>query len=250
MNKAFYTGASGLRAYQHDINIIGHNISNVSTTGYKATVPEFRDLIYTNMDVNRNRELAENDKIKEGHGVKLSNDDLIFTQGNFQATEYPLDFLIAGDGLFALRNDDNTIEYTRNGSFDVSIEGNDAFLVSSDGRYVLDQNYQRIQLDYRPDTNIINVDNIKPRLGVFSFTNPNGLTRTDGSCFIPSDNSGDPAAAAPGSYTLYQSSLEGSNVQLSTEMANLITAQRAYQFSAKVVSTADEIEQIINTLRG
>lgn len=61
MNTAFYTGASGLKAYQTNINIVGHNITNSSTTGYKTTIPEFRDLVYTNMDANKNRELGDDE---------------------------------------------------------------------------------------------------------------------------------------------------------------------------------------------
>ncbi len=249
MNKAFYTGASGLRAYQTSINIIGHNITNSATTGYKATVPEFRELVYTNMDANKNRELTEPGKIKEGHGVKMSNDDMIFTQGSFQQTDYALDFAIAGDGLFAVMNDDTSIEYTRNGSFDISIEGDAAYLVLSDGRYVMDQNYQRIALGREPGTNVIDIQNVKQRLGVFTFDNPNGLVRTNGGCFIESYNSGEPQNAAFGTYEIHQSSLERSNVELSQEMVNLIIVQRSYSFAARVVTTSDEIEQVINSLR-
>lgn len=250
MNKAFYTGASGLRAHQNNINIVGHNITNSATTGYKTTVPEFRELIYTNMDANQNRENAEDDKIKEGHGVKLSNDDMIFTQGSFHNTGYLLDFAIAGDGLFAVQNYDGQIEYTRNGSFDISIEGEQSFLVNSDGEYVLDRNYQKIALPRDPGTNLINVDNVKNTLGIFSFDNPNGLTRIDGGSFLPSENSGAPQIAQAGTYDIHQNTLERSNVELSQEMANLIVSQRAYSFAARVVTTADEVEQLVNSLRG
>lgn len=250
MNKAFYTGASGLRAYQHNLDIVGHNITNSSTAGYKASVAEFRELIYTNMDANKNREVAENEKVKEGHGVKLQNDDLIFTQGNFQPTEYPLDFCISGDGFFAVSNDDGTTEYTRNGCFDVSIEADGPYLVDSAGRYVLDSNYEKIKLDYKENTqNVIDTDLVKFRLGIFSFDNPNGLIRADGGSFRVSDNSGEPVVAEPGSYKVYEGTLEASNVSLATEMANLIVAQKAYSFSARVVTTADEIEQTVNSLR-
>ena len=248
MNKAFYTGASGLRAYQYNIDIVGHNITNSATTGFKSTKPEFRDLVYTNMDVNKNRET--DDKIKEGHGVKVQNDDMIFTQGAFAPTDYALDFAIAGDGLFAVMNDDTSVEYTRNGSFDISVEGNDAYLVDTSGRYVLDSSYQKIRLDRKPGSNTIDIDYVKPRLGVFSFANPEGLIRTNGACFIQSENSGEPNVAVLGSYAIEQGTLERSNVELSQEMTNLIVAQKAYQFSARVVTTADEIEQLINSLRG
>lgn len=250
MNKAFYTGTSGLRAYQNYIDVVGHNITNASTTGYKAAKPEFRELINTNMDVNINRELGADDKIKEGHGVRLSNTDLDMKQGRFQETGYPLDFLIAGKGFFALQDDIGNVEYTRNGNFDVSIEGNVNYLVNADGEYVLDQNYQKIELEFRPGTNIINTDNVMQRLGVFSFSNQNGLISTDGGSFRVSDNSGAPEPASLAEYTLYQGSLESSNADLSQEMTNLIIAQRAYQFSSKVVTTSDEIEQLVNSLRG
>ncbi len=248
MNTAFYTGASGLKAYQTNINIVGHNITNSSTTGYKTTIPEFRDLVYTNMDANKNRELGDDEKIKAGHGVKVQNDALIFTQGAFASTDYALDFAIAGDGLFGLMNDDQSIEYTRNGCFDVSVEEDAAYLVNSDGKYVLNSANQKIQIGYDPDTRNINTENVKIQLGVFSFDNPSGLTRTDGGSFLQSENSGVPRLATD--YTIHQGSLERSNVELSQEMTNLIIAQRAYQFSAKVVTTADEIEQLINSLRG
>ena len=97
---------------------------------------------------------------------------------------------------------------------------------------------------------LLDVDTVKPRLGVFSFTNPNGLIRTDAGSFLVSENSGEPENASRADYTIYQGSLESSNVDLSQEMTNLIIAQRAYQFSTKVVTTSDEIEQLVNSLRG
>ena len=132
----------------------------------------------------------------------------------------------------------------------MSVEGEDAYLVNADGMYVLDQQNQRIKLDYVRESNTLDIETVKPRLGVFSFTNPNGLTRTDGGSFIVSENSGQPQIANRGEYTLYQGTLEASNVELSQEMTNLIIAQRAYQFSSKVVTTSDEIEQLVNSLRG
>lgn len=59
MNNAFYTGASGLRAHQTAIDITSHNLTNSNTYGYKATKPEFRELLNNNMDINKNRELGE-----------------------------------------------------------------------------------------------------------------------------------------------------------------------------------------------
>lgn len=250
MNTAFYTGASGLRAHQHAIDVTSHNLVNVNTFGYKATIPEFRELLYSNMDVNINRELEDDQKIHAGHGVKLSNQDLNFTQGPLYNSGYQLDYAIAGEGLFAIERR-GEIEYTRNGSFDLSIEGDaeNPYLVTSDGAYVLDRNYQRIQVPYNPGTNVIDNRGLDRRLGVFSFSNVYGLGRTNYESYVPTDISGEPQIAAGGIYEIYEQSLERSNVDIAKEFADVIVSQKAYQFSARVVTTADEVEQVANSLR-
>ena len=248
MNTAFYTGASGLRAHQYAIDVTSHNLVNANTYGYKATKPEFRELLYSKMDINKNRELENDEKVLSGHGVMLSNQDLIFTQGALANTGYPLDYAIAGDGLFAIERSGN-IEYTRNGSFDLSIENGDAYLVTSDGAYVLDDNYNRIQVPYQAGTNVIDTTGLDKRLGVFSFSNPYGLQRTNYESYIPTYNSGDAEIAPEGNYKIYENSVERSNVDVAKEFADVIVSQKAYQFSARVVSTADEIEQGANSLR-
>ncbi len=248
MNNAFYTGASGLRAHQNAIDVTSHNLTNCNTYGYKATKPEFRELLNVNMDVNKNRELGENEKILKGHGVKLSNQDLLFTQGSLENTGYQLDFALTGDGLFAMERD-GEIEYTRNGSFDLSIEGNTAYLVSSDGAYILDQDYNKITIPYKPESNVIDSNGLDKKLGVFTFSNPYGLRRTDFESYQPTAISGEAEDAAGADYNIYEHSLERSNVDVAKEFADVIVSQKAYQFSARVVTTADEIEQLANSLR-
>lgn len=249
MNSAFYTGASGLRAHQYAIDVTSHNLVNSNTYGYKATKPEFRELLYSNMAINKNRELEEDEKIHAGHGVKLSNQDLLFTQGQLHNTGYELDYAIAGEGLFAVERN-GQIEYTRDGSFDLSIEGanEDAFLVASDGSYVLDSNYERIRIPYEMGKNV-ETNGLKDRLGVFNFANPYGLYRTNSESYLPSDISGEAEVADRSVYKIYENSLERSNVDVAEQFADVIVSQKAYQFSARVVTTADEIEQLVNSLR-
>lgn len=248
MNNSFYTGASGLRAHQYAIDVTSHNITNVNTYGYKATRPAFRELLNNRMDINKNRELEGNDRILKGHGVRLSNQDLLFNQASLENTGYQLDYAIAGDGLFAVERRGD-IEYTRNGAFDLSIEGNRAYLVTHDGAYVMDQNYNRIVVPYKPETRTINSDGLANRLGVFSFSNPYGLRRLDDESFQPTDISGEPENAPGREYDIYERTLERSNVDIAKEFADVIVSQKAYQFSARVVTTADEIEQVANSLR-
>ena len=249
MNRAFYTGRTGLMAYQGGLDVASHNLVNSGTYGYKGTKSEFRELLNNNMDANKNRELPEGEKLLAGTGVKLANQDLLFTQGALQTTNHPLDFAIAGEGLFAVQTA-NGIEYTRSGAFNISLEGNNAYLVTPEGGYILDADRNRIPVDYDAGTNTLNEDNLAGRIGVFTFTNPYGLTRADGASFRESELSG-PAEVAPGgTYELKQQMLERSNTDVAQTMADVIVLQKAYQLSARVVTTADEVEQVITSLRG
>ena len=249
MNRSFYTGASGLRAFQTGVDVISHNVANVNTYGYKTTSVEFRDLLYNEMDVNINREIAaEEDKVKVGNGVWAASDSLMFESGVFQTTGYKLDFAIAGDALFAVEDKHGDILYTKDGQFHESVEADGNYLVAEDGAYVLDRQGQRIRIPYI-DNYQIDMSTLTDTLGVYTFENCYGLHRLDETRFAPTYNSGDAQLAAEGSYSIYNSCLERSNTSLAKEMADLIVLQKAYQFSARVVTVADELEQNSNSLR-
>lgn len=249
MNMAFYIGKSGLRAHSDDMNIAAQNVTNVSTIGYKATTGVFRELVYNTMDQNFNKELSEEKKILNGHGTKIEADSLQFSQGQIAMTSYDLDFAIEGDdGLFAVERN-GEVQYTRNGAFDASVEDDGVYLVTSDGGYVLDQNGDRIKIT-RNDKDQLDVESLSQKIGVYSFTNPFGLERIDGQSFRPTETSGDPQPASRDSNKIVQGAIERSNTDLAKEMSDVIVLQKAYQFSAKVVQTADEIEDIVNNLRG
>lgn len=250
MNRAFYTGRSGLMAYQTGMDISAHNLVNSGTYGYKATKGEFRQLLSNHMDANINRELEGDEKIEAGTGVRIENQDLLFTQGNLQTTGYPLDFAITGEALFAVESRGGEILYTRDGSFSMSLEGGTLYLVNSQGEYILDQNYQRIVVPYKEGTNTPDTDAVGQQLGLFTFANPFGLQRTDGATFRANEISGEAQNAGAEDYELYQGVVENSNVDIAQTMADIIVLQKAYQFSARVVTTADEVEQVINSLRG
>lgn len=247
MNIAFYTGQSGLRAYQNGINISAQNITNSSTTGYKYTTADFRELVYNQMDINANKGLQTEESVNQGHGVKVIDDSLQFTQGALQETGYELDFGIAGSGLFAVDRL-GEIQYTRDGTFDISIEDDGAFLVTSDGAYVLNSNQERIEIPTGED-GLLDITNIKEQLGVFNFDNVYGLYRVDGQSFLPTEISGEAVVNDPQNYEIKQQWVERSNVDLAKEMSDVIVLQKAYQFSAKVLQAADEVEDIVNNLR-
>lgn len=247
MNIAFYSGVSGLVAYQQDMDTIAHNMANVNTAGYKQLRNEFSDLLYTRMAINN-----EEEKLT-GHGVRTSKVELLYGQGNLEMTGYPLDFALASEGFFAVDRGTGTLEYTRNGAFDLSIEGKKAYLVTADGGYVLDAKGKPIEVR-RTEDGSYDYGDVQERLGVYRFSNPHGLEWTDGSSFRESAVSGRAEVVRAGRagdepVQIVNGALERSGVDLAQQMVDVIMTQKAYQFNARIVQTADELEEIINNLR-
>lgn len=246
MNVAFYTAASGLFAYQHDIDVLANNMANVSTIGFKPSRVSFNDLLYTKMNINKEEpELT-------GHGVKAQNVDLLFGESVMNFTGYPLDFAISGNGFFAVQNERGETTYTRNGSFDISLSGNSGYLVDSVGNFVLDMSGRKIKLTAKNGSNEFDLSDLSSRIGVYTFSNPYGLESVGSSQFAPTAKSGPAVSAAKSKnadYTLLSSALEFSSVDMADTMSDVMLSSRAYQFSAKMLQTSDEIEEIVNNLR-
>lgn len=258
MSIAFYTGVAGMKAFQEKLNITGNNMANEGTYGYKKQSAAFNDLLYTRMNTHKNYDPAGAGANAEiggdamdltGHGVRLGNTEVLFGQSGFVATDMPLDFAIAGDGLFALEKD-GVREYTRNGAFGLSIEGKKAYLVADSGAYVLDGKGKPIALAIGAD-NMPDLTGLDKKLGVYNFSNPFGLMPASGSCFRETAVSGQGVAQKANSTdnVVKQFTLENSSVELGDEMVDMMMTQRAFQMNAKVVQTADQIDEMVNNLR-
>lgn len=258
MNVAFYTSTTGLMAYQEGLNQISHNIANCNTDGYKSGEIAFKDLIYTELDTTNGSDNLY------GHGVKANSKDLNMNQGNFRTTNRELDFGIAGEGFFALDDGTGVTKYTRNGAMYISVEEDANYLTAYDGSYVLDKEGEKIAVPYELEsspnsaegefTGDIDVRRIMDTVAIYDFSNKYGLTQMDSVRFSESDLSGSPIlmtdeTTGDTTASIINGVLESSNIDLGTEMVNMITIQRAYQLSAKVVQTADQIEEIVNNLR-
>jgi len=259
MNIAFCNGVSGLITYQQDLDVLAHNMANVNTNGYKSTRTAFEDLLYTEMDTNG--EL----KHLTGHGIRSRSIDLLMDQGSPRQTSRNLDFAIMGDGFFAVERN-GRVEYTRDGTLAISMENDnqDGYLVASDGGYILDSQGKRIQLERDKETKQFITENLTDKIGVYLFSNPYGLEQTNQSSFLETPISGEPYVIAETNnrgnrrqdeeaqvkpYTILQMAVESSNVNLADEMVGMIVTQRAYQANAKMVQTADQLEEIVNNLR-
>lgn len=247
MNTAFFTGVSGMVAYQKELDNLSHNIANVSTTGYKATRGNFADLLYTEMDTNGEpRPLV-------GHGVRVESSRLRFEQGTPVQTNNATDFAIIGEGFFAVERD-GEVEYTRNGAFNIGIQGRRGYLTTADGAKVLDSRGRQIVLTRDNESTMFDLDELVDRVGVYLFDNPHGLERTNASSFVETELSGKARTLRGGRnverpYQLVSHALESSAVDLADAMVDVMVTQKAFTFSAKMVQTADQIEEIVNNLR-
>ncbi|MCL1849012.1 MAG: flagellar hook-basal body protein [Clostridiales bacterium] len=242
MKTAFHAGVTGLMAYQQMMDTIGNNIANVNTAGYKHQTTSFDDLLYVHMNTKSAPELLK------GVGTKAAYTQLHADQGAFLNTGNKLDFAINGDGFFMVENE-GVREYTRNGAFAIGLRSRRAYLTTADGAYVLDMRGRRIELKEEGDTGQYNLDALAEQVGVYRFVNPHALSPLSSTRYLENEESGKGARDSKNVCKVLGGYLEQSGTNLADEMAAMIRAQRSYQVSARVVTTADQIEEIVNTLR-
>lgn len=236
MNISFYTAAAGAGAQQVKLDVIGNNMANVSTEGFKTMNAGFVDLLYENLNG------VQADRTYTGSGSRVEKTDILFTEGNLEPTDSMYDYAIRGDGFFAVYDmEADQVHYTRKGNFHLSQYGGDLFyLADSNGNMVLDKEMGLIPIISGRDPDF--------EIGIFDFASSQGFLCDGNEYYTPSEMSGNPTLATDSK--LIQGALECSNVDMSREMANIVETQRAYQMALRMVQTSDEIEQVINSLRG
>ena len=236
MDTAFYTAARGARTMQEKMNVVSNNIANINTTAYKTKNSVFRDLMYYNI---RGTENQVTD-LKAGTGVKQISTNTDFTPANIIPTGMPMDFAIKGEEGFFRLIDPATGEYTytRAGNFHMSNRNGTMYLVSDSDKFVVGR-----------DGNPIIVEDIKnvPIPAVYTFENTNGMLSIGASEYAPVPKNGAPELNL--NAHVQKGYLEQGNADLAEEMVKTIEASRAYSFALKMVMTADQVEQTINSLR-
>lgn len=253
MDKTLRTAATGLTAQQRYVEIISNNLANVNTTGYKKVRPEFEDLLYETLrpaGANRNSDTEPLNEVQIGSGTELVATTKQFTQGDVQATSNKLDMAISGDGFFEVRKPDNSIVYTRDGSFQLDKDGT---IITSQG-YVLEPGIQvpddAADITISRDgivTATLSDGTQEKTLGqieLAKFINPAGLKSLGDNTYGETPASGNAIIEQPGSNNtgeIVQQHVEASNVSIVDEMVNMIVAQRAYELNSKAVTTADNI---------
>lgn len=270
MVRSLWTAATGMLAQQTNLDTIAHNLSNVNTQGYKAQVNEFKTLLYQTLQTKTTTAngAQKPTSAQVGLGTRNSAITTIFREGNLISSDSETSFAIDGKGFFAVRGADGNTYYTRNGNLKFTLAANGNMLATSDGLPVLDTNGQPIILNDTyvlsritvtkegelcyPDANE-KAQPIGRRIGLFQFSNPNGLDRMEDSLYGQTAASGQPINEATSQNVersrVIQFYVEGSNVQVADEMVNMIVAQRAYELNSKAIIASDEMLQQANNLR-
>ena len=238
MYKGFYNLTSGMLTQQRNLNVVGNNLVNVSTAGFKEsryTATTFDDVMYARVG---NKEKIYTDIGRQSYIRANSAVYTNFDQGVPEPTNIPLDFAIIGDGFFAIQGADGTVSYTRAGSFSLDDEH---FLCFPGVGRVLDPQGQTIEMWTDKITadgqgNIFDEDkNLLGQIGVYAFADNGQLVHNDNGFFT-----GEGAQALENPQLLWKY-VERSNVELIRQMTDMITCQRALQSCATVTKLYDEV---------
>jgi flagellar basal-body rod protein FlgG len=244
-----------MEAQQLQIDVISNNLANVNTNGYKRARADFQDLLYQTKRAPGGMSAAGNTVptgIQLGQGVRPVAVQKIFVTGDLQQTQNELDVSIEGEGFFQIMRPNGELAYTRCGAFKRNAEGS---IVTSDG-FALEPEIQvpqealTVTIGTDGTVSITTADSVDSEeigtIQLVKFINPAGLKSIGRNLMTPTSASGEPISGVPGEEgfgTLAQGYLEKSNVNLVEEMVGMIVAQRAYEVSSKVISTADQMLQ-------
>ncbi|MDD7023123.1 MAG: flagellar basal-body rod protein FlgG [Aeromonadales bacterium] len=253
MIPALWISKTGLDAQQTNISVTSNNLANASTVGYKKGRAIFDDLLYQKINQPGGRSSADGylpEGLMLGAGAKVVATQKQFAQGDVETTDNSFDLMIQGRGFFEIQLPDGTTAYTRNGQFTKNEEGT---IVNADGFPLLPQmqvpeNATGITVgrDGQVSVTVANSRTAQDlgQITVTDFINPSGLEPVGDNLFLETTASGAPQqgiGGQDGMGYIRQSMLETSNVKVTEELVNLITAQRVYEMNSKVLTTVDNM---------
>ncbi len=261
MVKGLYTAYTGMVNEQRRLDVLANNLANADTNGYKkegATSQTFADELAIKIKDSSHNKLPKNLGYMS-MGVHIGETYTDYAQGNFKVTDNNTDFALRGDGFFAISYTDkqgnSSVKYTRDGAFVVNTQG---YLVTKDGDYVLNMNDARngnVTGRIRVNPNLpIDVDEFGTifqdgvqvgNIGYVDFADYNYIAKFGENLYDIEDGGQVIASDA----TIEQGAIEASNVNVVSEMVNMITISRAYQAGQKVIQTVDEtLDKAVNSV--
>jgi flagellar basal-body rod protein FlgG len=217
MINSLWIAKTGMTAQQTQLDVISHNLANVSTAGFKRNNAVFEDLIYQNLRQVGAQTTEQNQLptgLHLGLGVNVVATSRNFTQGPLQQSGNSLDVAINGNGFFEIQLPDGTIgSISEDGVVSATVPGNT----------------QPQQIG---------------QLAMSSFVNTAGLEPVGQNMYKESAASGPPQQGQPGTNGLgimRQGFLESSNVNVVEELVTMIQTQRAYEMNSKAIQTSDQM---------
>lgn len=274
MLRSMYSGVSGMRGFQAKLDVIGNNIANVNTSGFKAGRVMFKDILSQSMSGITAPVEGTSGGVNAkqvGLGVSIASIDTIHTPGSAMTTNVATDLRIDGDGFFVVSpsgGGDGARYLTRAGNFTIDASRQ---LVNADGMLVLGADGSPITLDEAvtafsigQDGRLVTVDQAgvatptDVQIGVVKVINPGGLEKVGGNLYLVTPNAmpdgefeiGTAANAETGTGAIISGQLEMSNVDLTNEFTEMIVAQRGFQANSRIITTSDEIlTEVVNLKR-
>jgi len=250
-----------MNAQQMNIDTIAHNLANANTAGFKMRRTQFQDLLYQSVmqpGAAAGSQTVVPSGLQIGLGARPAANSVVFSQGNFQQTDNPLDVVIQGKGFFQIRRPSGELAYTRAGGFQMDRDGN---MVTGNGdplepQITIPATAQNIAIAADGTVSYSvqgqTASQVAGQIQLANFTNPGGLNSIGNGLFLPTDASGDPTVGNPGSQdgfgSLQQGYLEASNVSIVEEFIGMILSQRAYEANSKIVKAAAEMYQQVNNV--
>jgi flagellar hook protein FlgE len=281
------SGVSAMESFEQGLSVIGNNIANVNTTAFKSGAASYADsfsnILQSSTPAPGTGSGSNTDTIEVGTGVSVSGVSTNFNQGSLSSTGVPSDLAVSGNGFFVVRDPSDGTEYaTRAGNFTIDSSG---YLVTAQGyrvqgltggsasgapttvgdvklgtpptgtqlaSYTVDGSGNFVETYSDSSTATTN------QILLQNFQNPSALTSVAGNLYSsmtaaqPVSGSTSLSAASntagtAGLGSVQSGALELSNVDLTTEFANLITTQRSFEAGSRLITVSDTIlEDIVN----
>lgn len=258
MNSILSIGKSGLKAMQNKMDSIADDIANVDTSAYKRKEIQFQELLLN--EISGNEVLLSDNTAPAGinAGSKSMIATINFEQGPIKESSGELDMAINGEGFFGVKDKNGNLLLTRNGAFHI----NENYTITDDDGYILEADIHIPVSEWgdgdvhiSAEGNIFNtIDGESRQVGrvilykpeVLDLLIPLGENR-----YLPSSDVvlSSSEESTEGFGKIIQHALEGSNVELSKSIADMIITQRAYSMNGKAIQTTDDIMSIINNIK-
>ncbi|SCX03171.1 flagellar basal-body rod protein FlgG [Lachnospiraceae bacterium YSD2013] len=249
MVKGLYTAYTGMINEQHRMDTLTNNLANSTTVGFKkegSTSQSFNAVLAlkvkdTSEPANIPKRIGYNNP-----GVKIGENYTDWAQGSFKITDNTYDLALSGNGFFEIeftnKAGETSTKYSRDGSFTLTQEG---YLVTKDGNYVMGSK-GRIKLDPLSDATvdqggaIWQNNEVVDTLRIVDFQDYNYLKKYGENLMEPVEG----AQFKDADYKVFSGYLEMSNVQIVTEMVDLIAITRQYEANQKIIKSIDSTLEI------